>query len=64
MVTINGTKRNMAGKTVAEYLDIAGYDPRCIAVEYNGNILPKASYPAAVLKDGDEVEVVRFVGGG
>ena len=40
------------------------YDPKRIAVERNGDIVPKAQYPDTVLEDGDSVEVVSFVGGG
>ena len=64
MVKINGEKRNMAGKTVAEYLATTSYDPKRIAVERNGAIVPKAQYGQTVLKDGDSVEIVSFVGGG
>ena len=35
-----------------------------IAVELNGDILPKYSYSDTMLKDGDRLEVVTFVGGG
>ena len=41
MVTINGEKIDAAGKTVAEYLAGAGYDDKRIAVERNGEIVPK-----------------------
>ena len=64
MVKINGEELNVAGKTVAEYLATTSYDPRRIAVERNGDIVPKAQYGETVLKDGDSVEVVSFVGGG
>jgi len=64
MVKINGEELNIAGKTVAEYLATTSYDPRRIAVERNGDIVPKAQYGETVLKDGDSVEVVSFVGGG
>ncbi len=64
MVKINGEKLNIAGKTVAEYLATTSYDPKRIAVERNGDIVPKAQYSETVLKDGDSVEVVSFVGGG
>ena len=64
MVKINGEKLNIAGKTVAEYLATTSYDPKRIAVERNGDIVPKAQYGETVLKDGDSVEVVSFVGGG
>jgi len=64
MVKINGEELNIAGKTVAEYLATTNYDPKRIAVECNGDIVPKAQYGETVLKDGDCVEVVCFVGGG
>ena len=64
MVKINGEEFNIAGKTVAEYLRATNYDPKRIAVERNGDIVPKAQYGETVLKDGDSVEIVSFVGGG
>ena len=64
MVKINGEELNVAGKTVSEYLATTSYDPKRIAVECNGNIVPKAQYSETVLQDGDSVEIVSFVGGG
>ena len=64
MVAINGEEKNCAGMTVAQYLETTTYDTQRIAVEKNGDIVPKAAYPTTVLKDGDVVEVVSFVGGG
>ena len=64
MVKINGTDLNVAGKTLAEYLSTTNYDSTRIAVECNGEIVPKAAYAETVLQDGDSVEVVSFVGGG
>lgn len=64
MVKVNGTYMDIAGKTVAEYIESTDYDPKRIAVERNGDIVPKSQYGETVLKDGDNVEVVSFVGGG
>lgn len=64
MVKINGTDLNVAGNTLAEYLSTTNYDSTRIAVERNGEIVPKAAYAETVLQDGDSVEVVSFVGGG
>lgn len=50
--------------TVAEYLEQNQYQVKRIAVELNGDILPKYSYSDTMLKDGDRLEVVTFVGGG
>ncbi len=64
MVKINGEELNIAGNTVAQYLASTDYDPKRIAVERNGNIVPKSQYGETILLDGDSVEVVSFVGGG
>ncbi len=64
MIKINGTAVDAAEKTLREYLESAGYDTKRVAVERNGEIVPKADYETVVLADGDELEVVRFVGGG
>ena len=64
MVKINGENSCAGGMSVAEYLHSAGYKPTRVAVEVNGEIIPKKLYEETVLKDGDSVEVVSFVGGG
>ncbi|MBQ9939913.1 MAG: sulfur carrier protein ThiS [Clostridia bacterium] len=64
MVKINGKKLNAAGKTVSEYLNSADYDLMRVAVELNGDIVPKSRYTDTVFRDGDSVEIVSFVGGG
>ncbi len=64
MVKINGEAADAAGKSIAEYLAGTAYDTGRIAVERNGDIVPKARYDETVLMDEDVVEIVSFVGGG
>ena len=64
MVKINGENLDIAGKTLEEYLEMANYNPKTIAVECNGEIVPKSQYHQTVLHSGDVIEVVSFVGGG
>lgn len=64
MVKINGEPFDIAGKTLAEYLASTKYNPTRIAVERNGEIVPKANYGETVLEEDDVIEVVNFVGGG
>ena len=65
MITINGNQTTLSTDlTVAEYLEQNQYQVKRIAVELNGDILPKYSYSDTMLKDGDRLEVVTFVGGG
>lgn len=64
MVKINGESLDVAGKTLEEYLRTTAYDSTRIAVERNGEIVPKSQYGETTLTEGDCVEVVSFVGGG
>ena len=64
MVKVNGEMLDLAGKTVMDYLAATNYDPKRIAVERNGDIVFKSQYSTTVLEDGDNIEVVSFVGGG
>ena len=65
MFTVNGTKKELPGVfSVKEYLEQNGYVISQIAVELNEEILPKTEYVSTVLKDGDVMEIVRFMGGG
>ena len=64
MVKINGETLDVAGKSISEYLTLAGYNLMRVAVELNGDIVPKSQYEDTILKDGDSLEVVSFVGGG
>lgn len=64
MITINGKKVEAIGITLTEYLLSADYQTDRIAVELNGEILPKSKYGTTTLSEGDKVEIVSFVGGG
>ena len=65
MIIVNGKEINLTeDTTVAEYLEQNQYQVKRIAVELNGDILPKYEYSDTMLEDGDRLEVVTFVGGG
>ncbi len=65
MVRVNGKEiENIEGKSIAAYLEEAGFDSKRVAVERNGAIVPKASYEEVVISEADTLEVVSFVGGG
>jgi len=64
-LTVNGEARRMAaGSTVLDLLAAADRHPRTVAVEHNGEILPRDRYGTTVLEQGDELEIVHFVQGG
>jgi sulfur carrier protein len=64
VVKVNGIELDIAGKTLAEYLETTNYELKRIAVECNGEIVFKANYESTILKDDDCLEIVCFVGGG
>jgi sulfur carrier protein len=62
---VNGKAiKNKEAFTVEQYLLQEGYQLKFVAVEYNGNILPKDKYANQRIKEQDVLEVVSFVGGG
>jgi len=64
-LTVNGQAREVPeGTTVAQLLQQLGVVPERVVVELNLTILKRAEHPNALLKEGDEVEIVQFVGGG
>lgn len=65
MITVNGKQIQLTSEmSVADYLEQNNYQINRIAVEMNEEILPKYSYSETMIKDGDRLEVVTFVGGG
>ena len=64
MLTINGEDKEAAGQTVADYLASSGFNAARVVVELNEAIVPKEHYADTVLRDGDQVEIVCFMGGG
>jgi thiamine biosynthesis protein ThiS len=62
---VNGEPHQVTeGATVADLVSSLGSDPRSVAVERNGDLVPRARFAATRLAAGDRIEVVRFVQGG
>jgi sulfur carrier protein len=63
---INGKAEIFPQETIglSDYLAAKGIRPETVAVEINLIVIDKARYAQTVLREGDEVEIVRFVGGG
>lgn len=65
MVRVNGKEiENIEGKNIGTYLKEAGFDRQKVAVERNGEIVPKKYYDEVIISEADTLEVVSFVGGG
>ena len=64
-IKLNGDPHELQGPvSVGELLQQLEIDARRVAVELNLAVVKKAAYGSSVIKDGDEVEIVNFVGGG
>ena len=64
-ISVNGEDRMFDGVAdVAALVAELGLDPRKVAVERNLEIVPRSTYAATPLADGDRIEIVTFIGGG
>lgn len=64
-IELNGASvETREGITLGQLIDEREIERRMIAVEYNGEILPRHEYDNTVLNAGDRLEIVQMVGGG
>jgi thiazole synthase len=64
-ILVNGEHRRVnGGVTVAQMVNELGLDPLRVAVERNLEVVPRAQLGEVQVEDGDDYEIVHFVGGG
>jgi len=64
-VAVNGQRRQLPGQiTVAQLLAQIDVSGKRVAVERNGDIVPRSLHASTLLADGDRLEIVVAVGGG
>jgi len=64
-IKLNGDPHDLPGPlTISALLTQLEIDARRVAVELNLTVVKKTAYDSSVVNDGDEVEIVNFVGGG
>ena len=64
-IRVNGEHRRVpGGVSIAELLNEIGIDPAKVAVERNLQIVPRSAFAETCVEDGDDYEIVHFVGGG
>ncbi len=64
-IRVNGEQRRViSGITVAELALELGLEPTKVAVERNLEIVPRSTLGDVLVEDGDDFEIVTFVGGG
>ena len=65
VILINGLEHTLSGEpSVAEALATLGLADKRVAVERNGEIVPRSLHASQTLREGDRVEIVAAVGGG
>jgi thiazole synthase len=63
-LTVNGDPHRTAAATIAALVRELGLNPAKVAVEHNGEIAPRSTLERVALAEGDQLEIVHFVGGG
>ena len=64
-ITLNGDPFDLSGPlTVTELLAKLDIDARRVAVEHNLVVLKRTAFDGITVREGDQVEIVNFVGGG
>lgn len=63
-VRVNGEDRQVPPGTLLDLLARLDLDPRMVVVEHNQAIVRRPELGATAVQDGDQVELVHFVGGG
>jgi thiazole synthase len=64
-VIVNGEARRVsAGLSITQMLAELELDPQRVAVERNREVVPRSSLGEVTVEDGDQYEIVHFVGGG
>jgi sulfur carrier protein len=62
---VNGESQTYPiGTSLPHLLTQIGLNPRLVAVEYNGEILPRQFWDATTVQTGDRLEIVTIIGGG
>lgn len=62
---VNGETRTCSVESrLPDLLQKLGFNPRLVAVEYNGEILHRQMWSETRVKEGDRLEIVTIVGGG
>ncbi len=64
-ISLNGNRYELAGPvTVSDLLALLAIDARRVAVEHNEIVVKRTAFGETLVRQGDEVEIVNFVGGG
>lgn len=64
-IIVNGSEISVpTAMSVAKLVEFLELDVRKVAIEINESVVPRAQYSEEVVREGDRVEIVHFIGGG
>ncbi len=66
-VQINGEQETLEEEndiSILDFLEMKGQDPQKVVIEYNGEIVKQKKWSQINLKENDQLEILKFVGGG
>jgi len=63
-VTINGKSEEVQAATMADLLSAKEIEPRMVTIEQNGQIVPRDLLATTGIREGDQIEILFFMGGG
>jgi thiamine biosynthesis protein ThiS len=64
-ISLNGEPHQLAGPlSIAALLAQLDIDARRVAVEHNLTVVKRTAFDRTIVSDGDQIEIVNFVGGG
>ena len=63
-IKINGKPEDIEEKNILDILKAKNVEPRMVAVEVNSELIERDNYETTILKEGDEIEFLYFMGGG
>jgi len=63
-ITVNGKNESVSTDTIATYIRNNGLNPKALVVEHNGQVVGSDRWDQTLLREGDQLELLSFVGGG
>lgn len=63
-IIVNGKNEKISTESIAAYVSDKGLEPKTLVVEHNGRVIVSSRWETTPLRDGDQLELLNFVGGG
>ena len=63
-IIVNGSEENTDSRTIMDFIHGKGLNPKTVIVEYNMKIVKRDTWESKGLQEGDNLEILNFVGGG